>query len=297
MLSMNQKRIIPPSELPITEDGRVYHLNLHPEELADNIILVGDPERVDLIARFFDHVEFREHHRELKTITGTVGNTRISAISTGMGTDNLDIVVTELDACANINLQDRTVKEQHRSLRMIRLGTSGALNAEIKVESFVASNHVIGIDGVLHFYEHDPNLRCKDMEEAFIRHTKWNAEFARPYALKASPNLLNNVAQGCANGITITANGFYGPQGRFVRLPLARKDMNRLLETFSVKSLPVLNYEMETSALYGLGQSLGHETLTICVIIANRLRGEFSSDYHNIMKKLIEQTLSRICNL
>lgn len=297
MLSMNHKRIIPPSELPVTEDGRVYHLNLHPDELADNIILVGDPGRVDLIARFFDHIEFREHNRELKTITGTVGNTRISAVSTGMGTDNLDIVITELDACANIDLSNRTIKEQHRSLRMIRLGTSGALNADIGVDSFVASDYVIGIDGVLHFYEHNRNIRCTEMEEAFIKYTRWNAEFAKPYALKASSYLLNNVAENCHNGITITANGFYGPQGRFVRLPLAREDMNHLMETFSAKSLPVLNYEMETSALYGLGQALGHETLTICVIIANRLRGEFSSDYHSVMKKLIEQTLSRICNL
>lgn len=294
---MTTQRIIPASELPITTDGRVYHLHLHPDELADNVILVGDPNRVDLISQHFDHIEFCEHNRELRTVTGTVGNTRISAISTGMGTDNLDIVMTELDACVNIDLQQRTVKEQHHTLRIIRLGTSGALNAEVAVNTFVASQYVVGIDGILHFYDHDPTLRVKDMENAFIIHTRWNPEFAGPYALQATPHLLENMTLNCTKGITITANGFYGPQGRYVRLPPAREDLNSLMETFTSKGLPVLNYEMETSALYGLGQSLGHETLTLCVIIANRLRGEFSSDYHIAMKKLIEQTLSQISHL
>ena len=248
---------IPASELPLQSDGAIYHLNLHPEELADNVILVGDPGRVSMISDMFDTVEVRKHNRELITHTGIYKGKRISVISTGMGTDNIDIVITELDAVANIDLATRTVKEERRRLNLVRIGTSGALNPDIECGTFVASAYGFGIDGVLRFYDTGDLIR-EDIVEAFIRHTDWNKTLPYPYCTPASPELLGRIAHDMTQGITVSAPGFFGPQGREVRAGLKYPELNQKIETFDYKGSAITNMEMECSAIYGLGNLLGH---------------------------------------
>lgn len=284
---------IPASELPLQNDGAIYHLNLHPEELADNVILVGDPGRVSMLSAMFDTVEVRKQNRELITHTGTYKGKRISVISTGMGTDNIDIVLTELDALVNIDLATRTVKESHHTLNLVRIGTSGALRPEIECGTFVASEYGIGIDGVLRFYE-TGNLIREDLVEAFVRHTGWDSTLPYPYFTPASPELLARIAHDMTKGVTVSAPGFFGPQGREVRIRVKYPELNKKIESFEYQGNVITNMEMECSALYGLGNILGHHPLTICLTIANRVTGQFLDSYHDRMEMLCRTVLDRI---
>ena len=284
---------IPASELPLQSDGAIYHLNLHPEELADNVILVGDPGRVSMISDMFDTVDVKKQNRELITHTGTFQGKRVSVISTGMGTDNIDIVLTELDAVANIDLKTRTVKKEHRQLNLVRIGTSGALNPNIECGTFVASSYGFGIDGVLRFYDTKDLIR-EDIVEAFVRHTDWDRTLPYPYCTPASPDLLARIAHDMTKGITVSAPGFFGPQGREVRAGLKYPEMNHKIESFDYQGTAITNMEMECSAIYGLGNLLGHHVLTVCLIIANRVTCKFLDNYHDRMAEMSRIVLERI---
>lgn len=283
------------SELILNDDGSIFHLHLKPEDIADTIILVGDPSRVNLIATYFDTIETEVSNREFRTITGYYNNTRLSVISTGIGTDNIDIVVNELDALVNINLKRKIPKKEIRSLNLIRIGTSGSIQADIPIDSFVMSTKSIGFDGVLNFYKNRNNVSDTDFEKAFTNHTKWNSLLAKPYIVDASKELIQKLdSEKVIKGVTISANGFYGPQGRVLRLPIADPDLNKNITSFNYQGQRITNYEMESSAIAGLSQLLGHNAITICAIIANRITGKASPDYHKTIKSLIEYTLNKI---
>lgn len=285
------------SELIINPDGSIYHLHLHPENIADDIILVGDPGRVEVISSYFDSIEFKMANREIHTHTGYIANKRITVMSTGMGTDNLDIVINELDAISNINLKTRRPNDLHRSLNLYRLGTSGALQPEIPVDTFLASTHGVGIDGLMWFYEQVNSVIDKDMTEAFLKDTQWPDDLPKAYIVPGSTQLLNTVGKDFNKGITATAPGFFGPQGRILRMPLAYPDLNQRISSFNYKGQKLTNFEMETSALYGLSKALGHQAMTVCAIIANRERKEYSKDYKVTVIKLIEKLLGKICEI
>ena len=288
---------IPASQLVLNNEGAIYHLNLHPDQLADNIIMVGDPGRVDMIASFFDKVEVKRENRELITRTGYFNGKRITALSTGMGTDNLDIVMNELDALANIDLKTRMPKEVHRSLNLIRIGTCGALQPDIPVgDSYVATRYAIGLDGLLYFYEKHKEVNKSAMCDAFIEQMNYPANLPKPYVVEGSKELFDHLAQGYYQGVTATAPGFYGPQGRTLRMHLTYPELNQKIEAFNYQGWRVCNFEMESSALYGLGKMMGHNCLTVCVAIANRVTEQFSTDYHPYMKKLVLNTLERLSN-
>lgn len=284
---------IPVSELPKQPNGAIYHLGLFPEEIADDIILVGDPGRVEKISDRFDKVELKRQNRELITHTGMKNGKRLSVISTGMGTDNIDIVLTELDALANIDLEKMEVKNEHKSLNLIRIGTSGALQAEIDTGSFVASAYGLGIDGVLQFYKNKGDFE-DDLVEAFVKQTDWNEKLPYPYCTAASQQLLDKVAHDFYQGITVSAPGFFGPQGRSVRAPLMCPELNQKIEEFSFNGKSITNMEMECSAIYGLSKVLGHNPLTVCLIVANRVTYGSAFDYHTMMNKLIDTVLERL---
>lgn len=286
------------SELITNEDGSIFHLHLLPEDLAHDVILVGDPGRVALIASHFDTVEVQKSNREFTTVTGTYDGHRLSVISTGIGPDNIDIIINELDALVNIDLKTQEIKEHKQSLNIIRIGTSGSVQADIPVNSFVISEKSIGCDGVLRFYADTQSVCNREFEEAFIRHCHWAGETARPYVVNASPALVNKLhSEGQTyKGITLTAVGFYGPQGRVLRLPLAMPGINDRITTFRHQNYKVTNYEMESAAITGLCNLLGHHAATICLIIANRITGEASADYHGYMEKLIRYTLEKLKN-
>jgi len=282
------------SELVLNPDGSVYHLKLKPENIAHDIIVVGDQGRVENISRYFDKVEFRVQNREFLTHTGTIGKKRITALSTGIGTDNIDIVINELDALVNIDLEKRTAKSKLTSLNIIRLGTSGALQKDIPVDSCVMSTHGLGFDGLLNFYDTSAIPMDDKLVKAFIKHTGWNSKLPRPYLIPCSPELEKRVGEGFLKGITATASGFYGPQGRELRLRPAMPDLNERIGSFEYKGQHITNFEMETSALYGLGTLLGHQTLTICAIVANRVIMQFSKDYKKTVDGLIRTVLERL---
>lgn len=286
-------KTIPASELPLQADGAIYHLDLHPDELADNVILVGDPGRVAMISGMFDTVELFRQNREFITHTGAYKGKRISVISTGMGTDNIDIVLTELDALANVDLATRTVKETHRTLNLVRIGTSGALSPDLECGSFLASAFGLGIDGMLRYYDTGDLIR-EDIVEAFVRHTGWNPQLPLPYCTPASQELLDRIGHDMNQGITISAPGFFGPQGREVRAKLRYPELNQKIETFEYGGNAVTNMEMECSAIYGLGGLLGHNVLTVCLLIANRVTGKFLDNYHDRMEDLCHTVLDRI---
>ena len=291
---MNTKPI-PGSQLVFNNKGAIYHLNLFPEMLADNIILVGDPDRVAMVSQHFDTIEYKRQNRELVTHTGTYKGKRITALSTGMGTDNIDIVVNELDAVANIDFKTRTPKTEHRTLNMVRLGTCGALQPEIGVEdSYVASRYAIGLDGLAYFYKEHNEVINKEMTDAFIRDMKYPTDLPKPYLVESSKELFDRLTAGYHQGITATSPGFYGPQGRSLRLELTYPQINPDIEKFNYNGWKVCNFEMESSALFSLGKMLGHNCLTICVAIANRVTEKFSADYHPYVEKLIENTLERL---
>ncbi len=286
------------SELIINNDGSIFHLHLLPDDIADDIILVGDPGRVKTVASFFENIEFKKANREFHTITGTYKNKRISVISTGIGTDNIDIVINELDAIANINLKTRRQNKEHRTLNFIRIGTSGALQKDIPVDSFLMSTRSIGFDGLLNFYEGRNSVSDADFEFAFKYHVDWRRNLASPYVVDASTDLIDRLDdKRIIKGVTISAPGFYGPQGRKLRLQIADPEINDKIESFELNRQKITNYEMESSAIFGLSKLLGHNAITLCAIIANRRRGEYSKDYKPIIKELIKLVLDKLTKI
>lgn len=285
----------PESELILHPDGSVFHLHLKPEQLADIVILVGDPARVKTVANNFDTCECEVCNREFHAITGWFGKKRITVLSTGIGTDNIDIVMNELDALANIDLSLRTEKAEHRMLTILRIGTCGAMQPEISLGSFLASEYAIGIDGVLNFYEGRNSVCQLSMEESFKSATDWSPLKASPYVVAADEELLNRVAQSdMLRGMTISANGFYGPQGRVLRLNLDDMAVNEKIAAFRYHEHKVCNYEMEGSAIVGLSRLMGHKALTVCCVIANRFVQSANVDYQARVEELIRVVLNRI---
>lgn len=283
------------SELIINPDGSIFHLHLKPEQLANKVILVGDPGRVKMIASYFDEVECEVFNREFNTITGTFNGKRISVVSTGIGTDNIDIVVNELDAIVNIDFESRTVKQNKTTLELVRIGTTGGLQEEAKVDSFVMSTASIGFDGVLNYYARRDEVCDLEFEEAFTSHLSWNPQLASPYVIHAAEQLVTKFeGEEVLNGVTISAPGFYGPQGRVLRLPIADSEINDKITSFEFNGVKVTNYEMESSAIAGLGKLLGHKAVTLCAVIANRVSKTYSNDYKPVVKKLVEYVLDRI---
>ncbi len=287
-------RIIPESELIINSDGSVFHLHIKPEQLSDKIIMMGDPERVTLTASFFDSIECEVQSREFHTITGTYKGKRITALSHGIGPDNIDIVLTELDALANVDFETREVKKDFKQLSMIRVGTSGGLQPNCPIGSYVVSAKSIGFDGVLNYYEGRNSVALLDFEEAFKKHVDWSSLHCSPYVVKADEELVERIGHDMIKGVTISAIGFYGPQGRYVRMPLANPDLNSKIESFKFDNDVITNYEMESAPLAGLGRLMGHKAMTVCSIIANRLAGESNSNYKGSIEDLIKTVLDRI---
>lgn len=287
--------MIKSSELIINADGSIFHLHLKSEQIADHIILVGDPGRVELIGKLLTDIEFLIQNREFVSTTGKYNNQRVTIVSTGIGTDNIDIVVNELDALANINLVTREINPVHRKLNFVRIGTSGGLQDFLGVNSFVISQKAIGFDGLLNFYANRNSVSDLAFEEAFRKHTDWGKQLTSPYVVNCSELLLNKMHRNdTIAGVTISAPGFYGPQGRVLRLQLADPDLNEKIESFTFEGHKITNFEMECSAIYGLSKLLGHEALTICLIIANRLKKEANADYHQSMETLIKLVLDRL---
>lgn len=287
--------MIKSSELILNPDGSIFHLHLKPEQIADNIILVGDPGRVELIGKLLTNIEFQVQNREFVSTTGKYNNKRITIVSTGIGTDNIDIVVNELDALVNIDLSTREINPVHRKLNLVRIGTSGGLQDFLGVDSFVISQKAIGFDGLLNFYANRNTVSDLPFEEAFKKHTGWGKQLTSPYVVDCSENLLSKIHQNdTILGVTISAPGFYGPQGRVLRLPLADAELNEKIESFAFEGHKITNFEMECSAIYGLSKLLGHEAITICLIIANRVKKEANSNYHQSMENLIKIVLDRL---
>jgi len=285
------------SELIINDRGAIYHLNLRPEEIADTIITVGDPERVAEVSKYFDRVEYKLAHREFITHTGTIGQKRISVLSTGIGPDNIDIALNEIDALANINFDTRTINDQKKSVSIIRMGTCGSLQGEVGVNELVAGTHGLGIDNVLHFYERENNEEEKAILAAFDNHTQITSHKIQPYIATASAGLLKHFTEGYSHGITVTCPGFYGPQGRILRLPLKMPNLVDQMTSFRFGQHRIANFEMETSAIYGLCNLLGHQCLSINVIIANRVKKEYSKDMGKAVDHMIQKSLGIIAGI
>jgi uridine phosphorylase len=275
------------SELILNDRGAVYHLDLRPEEIAGTVITVGDPDRVKEISKHFDLVEVKAKHREFITHTGYIGKKRLTVLSSGIGPDNIDIVMNELDALVNIDLQTRQVKPKLSSLNILRLGTSGSLQADIPVDSFVASTHGLGIDNVMNFYRHEQNDQEKELLHSFVTHTQLHGQMSYPYISSAAASLIKHFVKDFHQGITVTCPGFYGPQGRILRLGIRNPELINRLTDFRFGQHRITNFEMETSAIYGLGKLLGHNCLALNAIIANRVKKEFSKDLKAIIEKLI----------
>jgi len=285
---------IPSSELIINSDGTIFHLHLRPGDIANTIILVGDPGRVNTIASYFDRIEVETANREFVTKTGYIGNKRLSVLSTGIGTDNIDIVMTELDALVNIDFETRTIKPKQQSLRILRIGTSGALHADIPIGSMLMSDISVGFDGLLNFYAGRNSVSLEGPEKAFLSYMNWDKKLAEPYFVPASENLINLFGKDVMHGITISAPGFYAPQGRVVRLGLWDPDFLQKIEAFRYEEMRITNFEMEGSAIAGLSLLLGHEAATICSIIANRHLKDMNTDYNQAIKKLVEKALEKL---
>jgi uridine phosphorylase len=279
----------------LNPDGSVYHLHLKNEHVADHVILVGDPGRVDQVGAFFQSIQFKIRNREFSTITGTYNGKRVTALSTGIGTDNIDIVINELDAAVNIDLVNRVPLKERRSLNLIRIGTSGSLREEIPVDSFVVSSYGLGLDGLVYYYD---GFKPSDLEikiaKALNEHLNWDTNLSTPYIVSADQDLLNLISEKMHSGITVTATGFYGPQGREIFLKPANAHMHKLFRSFEFQGLKITNFEMETSAIYALGRMLGHRCCTCCVIIANRFNKRYSSDYKPAVDKLILTVLEKL---
>ena len=279
------------SELIINDRGAIYHVNCRPEEIAHTILTVGDPDRVKEVSKYFDKIEFKNQHREFVTHTGYIGKKRLSVTSTGIGPDNIDIVLNELDALVNIDLETRTIKEKLTSLNIIRVGTCGSLQRDAPVDSFVASTHGLGLDNLLNFYLYSNNEEEKQILHAFNTHTQMQQGISEPYINAASISLLKEFVTGFHQGITVTCPGFYGPQGRVLRMGLRQPQLIDRLTSFNFGNHRISNFEMETSAIYGMGKILGHHCLSLSAIVANRISKEFSKDGGAAVESLIKQTL------
>lgn len=290
---MNQNPI-PGSELIINDDGSVFHLHILPEDLADTVIMMGDPARVDAVAAHFDTIELTKQSREFRTVTGTYRGKRVTALSHGIGTDNIDIVMTELDALANIDFKTRLPKAEHRSLTILRIGTCGATQPDIPLGSYILSHVSIGFDGVLNWYKDGERIFLPDYEQAFVDHMNWPARFARPYFVRSGARIVERFRDWTVKGMTVSAPGFYGPQGRSVRLALTVPDLIEKLECFSYDGFRVTNIEMESSALAGLAALLGHEAATVCLAIANRHVKASNPDYKPLMEQLLVRALDTL---
>lgn len=282
------------SELIINSRGAIYHLNLKPGEVATTIITVGDPDRVKEVSKYFDRIEIKIQHRECVTHTGWLGKLRISVISTGMGTDNIDIVLNELDALVNIDFTSRQIKKQLTILNIIRIGTSGALQADLPVDSFVASTHGLGIDNLLNFYRHEQNEEENQLLHSFVTHTQLQGHVSYPYIASGSASLMKHFVKDFHQGITVTCPGFYGPQGRVLRLGIRNPHLIDRLTQFRFGQHRITNFEMETSGIYGIGKLLGHHCISLSAIVANRVRQEFTKDGKTVVEKLITRTLETI---
>jgi len=292
---------IPESELIINNDGSVFHLHMKPEDLADNVIMVGDPARVEMIAECLTDIECRNASREFHSVTGYHNGKRITALSHGIGPDNIDIVMTEVDALANVDFKTREVKPVHRALNILRIGTSGALHADIPLGSYVLSHISVGFDGVMNWYGNREKVTIPDVEEAFKKHMNWAPALPSPYFVKASPKIIDLMKDVTLKGVTISACGFYGPQGRVVRVPLAMPNMLEDIESFRFseggEDYKITNFEMESSPLAGLAAHLGHNASTVCCIIANRYLQSSNPDYKPAIRKLVELAVDRMSTL
>lgn len=292
-----EKKYFAESELIINKDGSVFHLHVRPEQLADKVILVGDPGRVALVASHFEEKEMEVESREFRTVTGTYKGKRITVISTGIGCDNIDIVMNEVDALANIDFQTRTEKQQLRSLEIVRIGTCGGLQLNTPEGTFICSEYSVGFDGLLNFYEGRNAVCDLKMERALISHLGWTGNMCQPYpyVIKADENLVERIAQNdMVRGITVACGGFFGPQGRQLRMPLADPHQNEKIESFEYEGMHITNFEMESSALAGLAKLMGHRATTACMVIANRRAGKANTGYKNIIDELITLVLDRI---
>lgn len=289
------KRHIESSEMIINPDGTIFHLHLHPSQLCDRIILVGDPGRVDMVASFFDTKTFEVSSREFHTIGGTYKGKPIMCLSHGIGPDNIDIVMNELDALANVDFETREVKPEHRTLTLVRIGTSGALQPELILGTPVIAERSIGFDGVLNYYAGRNDVADLDFERSFCEAVNWSSLLAAPYVVKSNHELVEQIGRDdMVRGCTISAVGFYGPQGRELRLPLANPDLNKMIEAFRYEGHPVTNYEMESAPLQGLALLMGHRAMTVCSIIANRVNTTASPNYKTAVRDLIRTVLDRI---
>jgi uridine phosphorylase len=289
------KRHFPESELIINNDGSCFHLHLRPEQLADRVILVGDPGRVETVASHFDARECEVSSREFRTITGTYQGKRITVQSTGIGCDNIDIVMNELDTLANVDYSTRTEKDEHRTLTIVRIGTCGGLQPFTPTGCFIASVKSIGFDGLLNYYAGRNEVCDLKLEEAFKQHMKWNPIKGAPYVAVANPDLIDQIAKDdMIRGYTVACGGFYGPQGRILRADVADPDQNNKVESFEYDGMKICNYEMESSALAGLASILGHRAMTCCMVIANRYTTEMNTEYKNSIDTLIQKVLDRI---
>ncbi len=297
MATLPSMPTIAESELIINVRGAVYHLDLRPEELATTVFTVGDPGRVAEVSKHFDSIEHRSAHREFLTHTGYIGKKRVSVLSSGIGTDNIDIVLNELDALVNIDFESRTIRPQLTSLQVIRLGTCGSLQEDVPVDSLVASTHGIGIDNLLNFYRSDPDEEENQILQSFITQTQLNAHLTRPYAVANAVSLAKHFVENFYHGITVSCPGFYGPQGRVLRLGLAEPGLLTRLNRFRLGHHRILNFEMETSAIYGLGKLLGHQCLSLNTVVANRITRQFSANPALAVDNLIRTALDRISGL
>jgi len=277
------------SELIINDRGAVYHLDLRPDEVAGTVITVGDPDRVKEVSKYFDTIEVKRQHREFISHTGYIGKKRITVLSSGIGPDNIDIVMNELDALVNIDFETREIKKNLKSINIIRIGTSGSLQADIPVDSFVVSTHGLGVDNLLNFYRHEQNEQEKELLQSFITHTHIHGQIGNPYISSGAASLLKHFVNGFHQGITVTCPGFYGPQGRILRLGVRNPDLINRLTDFQFGQHRITNFEMETSAIYGLGKLLGHNCLAVNAIVANRIKKEFSKDGKATVEKLIKK--------
>ena len=292
-----EKKYFAPSELIINEDGSAFHLHLKPEQVADKVILVGDPGRVETVASFFESKECEADNRELKSITGTYRGKRITVLSTGIGCDNIDIVMNELDVLVNVDFKTRQEKEETRSLEIVRIGTCGGLQPHTPIGTFLCSEKSIGFDGLLNFYAGRDEVCDLGFELAFVRHMGWEGNLCQPhpYVINSDAELMERIAQDdMVRGVTIAAGGFYGPQGRALRIPLADEHQNAKIESFRHGKYCITNYEMESSAVAGLARLLGHKATTVCMVIANRYAKEMNTEYKNSIEVLIQKVLDRI---
>lgn len=292
---MSESRIIPPSQLIINDDGSAFHIHLRPDQLRDNVILVGDPGRVSLIGKLFDHIDYDVQSREFHAIGGTYNGKQLMCISHGIGSDNIEIVLTELDALANIDFKTRKEKDHHRTLNLIRVGTSGALQDDLKIGDFVIAEKATGTDGILNFYEGRDKVCDLDFEKALVEHVGWDPTWATPYTVDADPELVERIGRDdMIRGFTMAAIGFYAPQGREVRLKLKHPDFIDKIESFRYKGRPITNFEMESACLQGLAKLLGHKAMTVCCLIAQRKAEDADTNYKSAVVNLMLTVLNRL---